>query len=91
MTGNDDAVRLLAEIRDNQKLQIERQLEALALQREQFAIFQRQVERNEKLQDRAEQLQGSGAALVAGARKVMLVIVPFALLLLAYLTWLVFR
>lgn len=88
--NDDDAVRLLAEIRDNQKLQIERQLEAMAMQREQFELFKRQVERNERLQDRAEQLQGTGAALVAGARKVMLLVVPVALLLLAYLTWLMF-
>ena len=38
-------VAVLEEIRDNQRLQLERQAEALALQREQFALVQKQYER----------------------------------------------
>lgn len=88
---SDTIARLLEQIRDQQKLQLERQAEALALQREQFAMFQRQVERNEKLQDRAEEIQAKSGALVAGARRMIAVLFPFALALLAYLTWLMFR
>ena len=51
------AIGVLEEIRDGQKLQLERQAEALALQREQFALFRKQSERAERIQDRAEQLQ----------------------------------
>ena len=50
-------VTILQEIRDNQKMQLDRQVDALALQREQFAIVQRQAERYEHIQDRAEHIQ----------------------------------
>ena len=82
---------VLEEIRDNQKLQLERQLEALAIQREQFAIFQRQAERAERLQDRAEQLQNKGAQLVGGAHKGALILLPIVIVLIAYVSWLIFR
>lgn len=92
---NDHDVRqlihLLEEIRDNQRVQLERQAEALALQREQFALAQKQTERAERLQDRAEELQAKGAQLVTGARKGMVIVLPIIVALLAYLSWLIFR
>ncbi len=84
-------VQVLEEIRDNQRTQLERQAEALALQREQFALVQKQYDRAERLQDRAEQIQAKSAQLVAGARKGMVVILPIIIVLIAYLTWLIFR
>ena len=84
-------IRVLEEIRDNQKTQLERQAESLALQRELFALVQKQTERAERLQDRAEELQAKGAQLVTGARKGMVVVLPIIVLLLAYLSWLIFR
>ena len=84
-------IRVLEEIRDNQRTQLERQAEALALQREQFALVQKQTERAERLQDRAEQIQVKSAQLVAGARKAMVVVLPILFVLIAYLTWLIFR
>ena len=50
MNDNDaqKLVRVLDEIRDGQKLQIARQEEALRLQREQFALVQKQAERAER-------------------------------------------
>ncbi|QQS54276.1 MAG: hypothetical protein IPM89_16060 [Candidatus Competibacteraceae bacterium] len=84
-------VRVLEEIRDHQKLQLERQAEALGLQREQFALVRKQTERAERLQDRAEQIQAKSAQLVAGARKGMVVVLPILIVLIAYLTWLIFR
>lgn len=82
---------LLEEIRDNQKAQIERQAEALDMQRRQFAILEKQQERADRIQDRAEQIQNKSAQLVAGARKVMAVVIPIIIALIAYLTWLMFR
>jgi hypothetical protein len=49
--------RLLEEIRDGQRIQLERQTETLALQKEQF-------QRTQKLQDRAEAIQDRSAQLV---------------------------
>jgi len=84
-------IRTLEEIRDNQKLQLERQAETLALQREQFALVQNQSERTERIQDRAEQIQAKGAQLVAGARNALTIILPIVTVLIIYLSWLIFR
>lgn len=84
-------IRVLEEIRDNQKVQIERQSEALALQREQFELVKKQTERTERIQDRAEQIQAKSATLVAGARKTLLVVLPILVILIAYVSWLLFR
>jgi len=90
----DESTRLFAlldEIRAGQKLQLENQLEALELQRRQFAVFQEQAARAERIQQKAELLQDRGATLVRGARKAVLVIVPIIILLIVYLSWIIFR
>ena len=84
-------IRVLEEIRDNQKLLPDRQAEGLALQREQCALVQKQHERVERVQDRAEQIQTTSAQLVAGSRKLLVVHVPIIIALIAYVTWLLFR
>jgi uncharacterized membrane protein (DUF106 family) len=91
---DDDAERMVAllqELREGQKLQLERQLEALEIQRKQFAAMQEQMARAERIQSKAEQLQDRGASLVKGARKVFLVVVPAIVVLIVYVTWLLFR
>lgn len=90
----DESARLLAlleEIRGTQKLQLERQLEALELQRKQFTVFQEQASRSERIQQKAELLQDRGATLVRGARKTFLVVVAIIVVLVVYLSWLLFR
>ena len=92
--NEDDAKKLLSilgELRDGQKLHLERQLEALDLQRKQYSVFQEQATRAERIQQKAELLQDRSAALVGGARKAVLVIVPIIVLLIVYLSWLIFR
>lgn len=84
-------VDILKEIRDNQKLQLDRQTDALTLQREQIALVQRHTERTERIQDRAEHIQEKGAQLVAGARRSLAVILPIVIVLIIYLSWLIFR
>ena len=76
----DDAARianLLEQIRDGQR-------EALAIQK-------RLAERTERIQDRAEELQAKGAGIVKSARRSIAVILPVVVLLIAYVTWLMFR
>jgi uncharacterized membrane protein (DUF106 family) len=104
-TGAARIASLLKEIRDDQRgqierqtealalqrQQIERQAEALALQREQFAMVRRQFERTEKLQDRAEAIQTKSAQLVKTARRSVLIALPVLVILILYLTWLLFR
>jgi hypothetical protein len=80
----DRIARLLEEIRDGQKTQLERQADALALQKEQF-------ERTHKLQERAEAIQDRSARLVGRVQR----FVPFAMavvvILIGYVSWLLFR
>ncbi|MGH8720155.1 MAG: hypothetical protein ACREV0_14640 [Burkholderiales bacterium] len=54
--------KVLEEIRDNQELQLKRQEDALAIQREQFAMLQKQADRAAHLHDRAEQIQEKAAS-----------------------------
>lgn len=85
---NDENVRLLLaalkEISDNQQLQ-------LALQREQCSLVQRQAERHEMIQDRAENIQAKSAQIMAVARRTLFVILPIVTLLILYVSWLLFR
>ena len=86
----DRMVRLLEEIRDGQRLQLERQ--ALALQRQDELLAQRR-ERQADVSQRtgeAEQLLTKASKVVARASIVSFVVFPIALLGFVFLLWLVF-
>ncbi len=87
----DRIVALLEQACDNQAQQLARQAEAFALQKEQFEVFRRQAERAEKLQDRAEELQARGMGIMKTAKRSLAVVLPIVILLVVYLSWLVFR
>jgi hypothetical protein len=89
--STETIVKLLTELRNNQALQIERQAEALALQKEQHRIFIGQAERAQKLQDRAEAAQANYARLVGGAKKFVGVILLMIVVLLGFLGWWMYR
>jgi len=92
--GSEDLARVvtvLEEIRDDQRVQLQRQGDALALQREQYAMVQKQYERTERIQERAEMLQTRSAQMVGTVRKVMIVVLPIIAFLVIYLSWLLFR
>jgi hypothetical protein len=91
---SEDAERiaaLLEQIRDNQAEQLARQREALEFQRSQLDLVRRQAERAEKIQDRAEELQARSAGVVTVARRSLALVLPVVVLLIAYLSWLIFR
>ena len=50
-----------------------------------------QFERADRLNDRAEKIQESGARMMATARKALVVLLPIIFFLLIYLTWLIMR
>jgi uncharacterized membrane protein (DUF106 family) len=85
----DPVEKLLEEIRDNQRIQLQHQEASLNLQKEQYAIKQ-QFDKANKLQDRAEMIQEKGAQLVEKARKVMVVIVPIIIVLIIVLAFMMF-
>jgi hypothetical protein len=88
--GNDEVVRLLREIRDGQRAQLAAQEEVLRMQREQFGLAQRQAERAERINDRAEQIQSGSAQLIGVARKALFTVLPILVVLIGYVTWLLF-
>ena len=76
----DDAARIVAvleQIRDNQA--------------ETLALVKRQAERAERIQDRAEELQAKSAGIVKTARRSLAIILPVVIVLIVYLSWLLFR
>ena len=81
---SEETAGLLREIRDQQRLQLDRQQEALQLQREHIALYLKQVDRIERINDRAEAIQ-----LRAGkaAKFILWVAIPLVGVLLALMFW----
>ena len=87
----DRIARLLEEVRDNQRAQIERQAESLAIQTAQHQAFLAQHEKTAKIQQRAEALQDRSAKLINMMHRVVPFALAFVLLLIGYITWLLLR
>ena len=80
----DDVASLLREIRDQQRIQIDRQAEALALQRRQFERYEEQLGRVENINTSAEAIQRrAGKAM----KVVLWVALPLVFLVLATMLW----
>ena len=73
MADDTEIASLLRDIRDNQR-------EAIALQREHMHMYQRQLDRIERINDRAEALQGRAGKAV---RFILVIAIPLVCLLLA--------
>ena len=84
MDSDSETVSLLREIRDQQRLQLERQAEAMSLQREQVAMVRQQLERAERIQTRAEALQGKAGQAV---RLILWVALPLVLVIVLLVLW----
>jgi len=83
--------RLLEEIRENQRVQLERQAEALGIQRAQHQAFLVQQEKTGKIQERAEAIQDRSARLVNRIQRVVPVALAVVVLLIGYITWILLR
>jgi hypothetical protein len=83
--------RLLEEVRDNQRAQLERQLESLSIQKAQQQAFLDQKEKTAQLQQRAEAIQERSARLVGGIQRVAPVMLLIVVALIAYVSWLLVR
>lgn len=75
---------LLEQIRDNQAA-------SLAMQKEHFELFRRQADRTERIQDRAEEMQSRGVGIMNTARRTLAFVLPIVIVLILYLSWLIFR
>lgn len=90
-------IRLLEEIRDGQRLQLERQAEALknqaealSQQRERLAGLSKHTGEAQGIEDRAERVLTKSAQLVAGARILLFIALPTVILVLAFVIWVLF-
>jgi hypothetical protein len=81
---SEEIAGLLRDIRDQQRLQVERQGEALALQRRQVEFYESQLGRVESINDRAEAIQHRAGKAV---RIVLWVALPLVFLILATMLW----
>lgn len=88
---NEQIITLLEEIRDTQKEQLIRQDKALAMQQEQYAMVKIQFDRAEKMNDKAEAIQEKGANLISSAGRLFKIIVPILIILIAYISWVLFK
>jgi ABC-type uncharacterized transport system involved in gliding motility auxiliary subunit len=75
--ADDSALTLLREIRDNQR-------EALQVQREHMQLYQEQLARVERINDRAEAIQGRAGK---AAKFILWIAIPLVALLLALMLW----
>jgi ABC-type uncharacterized transport system involved in gliding motility auxiliary subunit len=87
----DDVTLLLREMRDQQQLQLERsaqslqhQADALALQRQQFDLYQQQLARVERINERAEAIQNRS---LTATKLIMCVLLPALGIVLLMLLW----
>ena len=87
----DDIVELLTAIREGQRERLAKQDEALAMQRRRFDMAEQQFQRAVKLNDRARTvLQDRSAAIIANARRAMMVVLPLIFIAIGVLLWLIF-
>jgi ABC-type uncharacterized transport system involved in gliding motility auxiliary subunit len=80
----EEVATLLREIRDQQRLQLERQAEALAVQREQFGLYQKQLDRVDRINDRAERIQQRAGK---ASKLALWIILPLLALVLLTMLW----
>ena len=79
--ADETELAVLREIRDNQR-------EALQLQREHMALYQKQLGRVERINDRAEAIQGRAGK---AAKFILWIAIPLVALLLVLMFWPYFR
>ena len=75
--ADDTELELLREIRDNQR-------EALQVQREHMLLYQQQLARVERINDRAEAIQGRAGRAV---KFILWIAIPLVSVLLALMLW----
>jgi hypothetical protein len=84
-------IALLEELRDGQKLQLERQAEAIAQQRERLATLDQAKAAAQDIQSQSAHTLRKSEQLIKRARFMAVSVVPLALVLLVVVCWLAFH
>lgn len=90
-TESEEVLALLRNIQENQQQSLAMQRESLELQRKAVEATLNQFSRAEALQVKAEQIQARSAEIMASGRRMMKIVLPIIILLIIYLSWLLFR
>jgi len=80
-------VRLLEEIRDGQRLQLERQAQALQRQDELLAQQRERLAGLSQSSGQAGQILEKSAKVVASARLLVFIVLPLVVILVGFLVW----
>jgi len=94
MVDEDDRnriVQLLEEVRDNQQMQLERQAEAFALQKQQRELPDSRMEQAEKLQDREEFLHKRNSRALNIFHAFIFSVLAVVGVLLIFVAWITFE
>jgi len=83
----DRIARLLEDIRDGQRLQLERQAQAIQRQEELLAQQRARLANVSEDSGKAKELIATSARVVASARILVLIALPLAVLLIVFLVW----
>ena len=78
----DRLTALLQEVRDGQRQQLEKQEEALSIQRQHFEIAKTQYDRANSINDQAERIQAKSAALIDRSGRVFKIVIPILVILI---------
>ncbi len=84
-------IALLEELRDGQKLQLHRQAEAIAQQKERLATLDQAKAAAENIQNQSASTLRKSEQLINRARFMSVFVVPLALVLLVVVCWLAFH
>jgi hypothetical protein len=84
-------IALLEELRDGQKLQLERQAEAIAQQKERLATLDQAKAAAQDIQSQSAHTLRKSEQLIKRARFMGVFVVPLALVLLVLVCWLAFH
>jgi uncharacterized membrane protein YdfJ with MMPL/SSD domain len=84
-------IALLEELRDGQKLQLHRQAEAIAQQKERLATLDQTKAAAENIQHQSANTLRKSEQLINRARFMSVFVVPLALVLLVVVCWLAFH
>ena len=87
---NKEQLLVLEEIRELIKAQVETQAKILEAQQEHIELYRNQLNRVERINTKAEEIQDKSAQLMGAARKGVTVALVVIIILVAYLSWLLF-
>lgn len=90
MESSERVTELLEAVSDNQKRLLEQQAKSLQLQREQVQLAQKLLDKPSEVNESTARFSKRGSAMMDKTRQVYLVIICLLVVLLFYVSWVLF-